>query len=97
MVRDTGRTHNPDQGAVDWQRRRIKEMLTFVSIEAIWVANDGKCHDTRVNIIPHISAVQASVAVKLLRHIFFRLFTFLLDKNGQLNYNIDITEPKAWI
>ena len=30
------------------------------------------------------------------RH-FFRLFTFLLDKNGQLNYNIDITEPKAWI
>ena len=28
---------------------------------------------------------------------FFRLFTFLLDKNGQLNYNIDITEPKAWI
>ena len=22
----------------------------------------------------------------------FRLFTFLLDKNGQLNYNIDITE-----
>ena len=27
----------------------------------------------------------------------FRLFTFLLDKNGQLNYNIDITEPKAWI
>ena len=30
-------------------------------------------------------------------NIFFRLFTFLLDKNGQLNYNIDITEPKAWI
>ena len=28
---------------------------------------------------------------------FFRLFTFLLDENGQLNYNIDITEPKAWI
>ena len=27
-----------------------------------------KCHDARVNIIPHISAVQASVAVKLLRH-----------------------------
>ena len=27
----------------------------------------------------------------------FRSFTFLLDKNGQLNYNIDITEPKAWI
>ena len=22
----------------------------------------------------------------------FRLFTFLLDKNGQFNYNIDITE-----
>ena len=31
------------------------------------------------------------------RHEIFRLFTFLLDKNGQLNYNIDITEPKAWI
>jgi len=31
-----------------------------------------------------------------IEHIF-RLFTFLLDKNGQLNYNIDITEPKAWI
>ena len=30
-------------------------------------------------------------------HSLFRLFTFLLDKNGQLNYNIDITEPKAWI
>ena len=29
--------------------------------------------------------------------VLFRLFTFLLDKNGQLNYNIDITEPKAWI
>ena len=29
--------------------------------------------------------------------VVFRLFTFLLDKNGQLNYNIDITEPKAWI
>ena len=29
--------------------------------------------------------------------VVFRLFTFLLDKNGQLNYNIDITKPKAWI
>ena len=28
---------------------------------------------------------------------FFRSFTFLLDENGQLNYNVDITEPKAWI
>ena len=28
---------------------------------------------------------------------FFRLFTFSLDENGQLNYNIDVTEPKAWI
>ena len=27
----------------------------------------------------------------------FRLFTFLLDENGQLNYNIDITEPKAGV
>jgi hypothetical protein len=27
-----------------------------------------KCHDARVNIIPQISAVQASVAAKLLRH-----------------------------
>ena len=27
----------------------------------------------------------------------FELFTFLLAENGQLNYNIDITEPKAWI
>ena len=27
-----------------------------------------KCHDARVNITPHISAVQASVAAKLLRH-----------------------------
>ena len=27
----------------------------------------------------------------------FRLFTFLLDENGQSNYNIDVTEPKAWI
>ena len=35
-------------------------------------------------------------AVFLDVHIF-RLFTFLLDKNGQLNYNIDITKPKAWI
>ena len=25
-------------------------------------------------------------------NVTFRLFTFLLDKNGQLNYNIDITE-----
>jgi hypothetical protein len=25
--------------------------------------------------------------------LLFRLFTFLLDKNGQLNYNIDITGP----
>ena len=27
--------------------------------------------------------------------VLFRLFTFLLDENGQLNYNIDITEPKG--
>ena len=31
------------------------------------------------------------------KFLFFRSFTFLLDENGQLNYNIDITEPKAWI
>ena len=59
----------PDQGAVTGREGESKEMLTFGSIEGIWVANERKCHDTRVNIIPHISAVQASVAVKLLRHI----------------------------
>ena len=35
---------------------------------------------------------------RTIRGVFFLgLFTFLLDKNGQLNYNVDITEPKAWI
>ena len=31
------------------------------------------------------------VVLMVERCTFFRLFTFLLDKNGQLNYNIDIT------
>jgi len=43
------------------------------------------------------SFVFAKGANKKTLRYFFRLFTFLLDKNGQLNYNIDITEPKAWI
>ena len=64
MVRDIGRTH----AQKDWQRRRIKEILTFASIDLVGCKMSEKCHDARVNIIPHISAVQASVAVKLLRH-----------------------------
>ena len=64
MVRDISRTH----AQKDWQRRRIKGILTFASIDLVGCKMSEKCHDARVNIIPHLSAVQASVAVKLLRH-----------------------------
>ena len=51
-----------------WQGRLIKEILTSASIELLGLQMSEKCHDARVNITPQISAVQASVAAKLLRH-----------------------------
>ena len=67
MVRDTGRTHAEikAQGVIIL---RILAISAYASIELVGLQMREKCHDARVNITPQISAVQASVAAKLLRH-----------------------------
>ena len=47
--------------------------------------------------IMDMECAAVNIRLKCYETDLFRLFTFLLDKNGQLNYNIDITKPKAWI
>ena len=63
------------------RRRKLAPILSEIRAR-------GATQTPRVNTIPENDLRACDL---------FRLFTFLLDKNGQLNYNIDITEPKAWI